>query len=185
MTDLSIDIWAAHFGLTRTPFTKTITVGDLFGRDTHGEAVARIHYCINQNSIAVICGDVGAGKTVAVRAAVAGLDRTKHVVIYLANPAGGCRGIYGAITTALGARPRFHKAEAIAQTMALLAAETDERHRQVTFVIDLCRPRSYPNSGRRVDRRGACGWGGATRRSGWGSHNHRASRKARSLSGGR
>jgi type II secretory pathway predicted ATPase ExeA len=136
MDSSSIDIWAAHFSLTRTPFTKAISVTDLFGRDTHGEAVARIHYCINQNSIAVICGDVGAGKTVAVRAAVDGLDRTKHVVVYLANPAGGCRGIYVAITAALGARPRFHKAEAIAQTMDLLAAETDERHRQVTFVID-------------------------------------------------
>lgn len=136
MNDSSIDIWAAHFSLTRTPFTKAISVSDLFRRDTHGEAVARIHYCINQSSIAVVCGDVGAGKTVAVRAAVAGLDRTKHVVVYLANPAGGCRGIYVAITAALGARPRFHKAEAIAQTMDLLAAETDERHRQVTFVID-------------------------------------------------
>jgi type II secretory pathway predicted ATPase ExeA len=132
----SIDIWASHFGLNRTPFTKSIAVDDLFARDTHGEAVARIHYCINQNSIAVVCGDVGAGKTVAVRAAVNGLDRTKHNVVYLANPAGGCRGIYVAITAALGARPRFHKAEAIAQTMSLLAAEVNERHRQVTFVID-------------------------------------------------
>ena len=32
---------------------------------------------------------VGAGKSVAVRAAVAGLDRTRYTVVYLANPSGG------------------------------------------------------------------------------------------------
>jgi type II secretory pathway predicted ATPase ExeA len=51
---------------------------------------------------------VGSGKSVAVRAAVPGLDRTRYTVVYLANPSGGCRGLYVAITTALGATPRFH-----------------------------------------------------------------------------
>ncbi len=81
-------------------------------------------------------GDTGAGKTVAVRAAVASLDRTKYTVVYLSNPSGGCRGLYVAIATALGATPRFHKAEAINQAAALLAAEEHERHRRVVFVID-------------------------------------------------
>jgi type II secretory pathway predicted ATPase ExeA len=79
---------------------------------------------------------VGAGKSVAVRAAVAGLDRTRYTVVYLANPSGGCRGLYVAITTALGATPRFHKAEAITQVANLLAAEQAERHRKVVFLID-------------------------------------------------
>jgi type II secretory pathway predicted ATPase ExeA len=79
---------------------------------------------------------VGAGKSVAVRAAVNGLDRTSYTVIYMANPSGGCRGLYVAITTALGATPRFHKAEAIAQVAYLLAAEHAEKHRKVVFMID-------------------------------------------------
>ena len=35
---------------------------------------------------------VGAGKTVALRAAVSTLDPTRHQVIYIANPAFGTRG---------------------------------------------------------------------------------------------
>lgn len=81
-------------------------------------------------------GDTGAGKTVAVPAAVASLDRTKFTLVYLSNPSGGCRGMYVAIATALGATPPFHKAEAINQAAALLAAEEHERHRRVIFVID-------------------------------------------------
>ena len=35
---------------------------------------------------------VGAGKTVAVRAALTGLDRSRHTVIYLPDPTVGVRG---------------------------------------------------------------------------------------------
>lgn len=51
---------------------------------------------------------------VSVRAAVAGLDPTRHTVIYVANPAFGTRGLYVTIVRALGAEPRFHKAEVMA-----------------------------------------------------------------------
>ena len=88
-----LDVWAAHFGLTRTPFTKTVPANKLFDRAAHGEAVARIHYCINEATLGVVVGDTGAGKTVAVRAAVASLDRTKFTLVYLSNPSGGCRGM--------------------------------------------------------------------------------------------
>jgi type II secretory pathway predicted ATPase ExeA len=79
---------------------------------------------------------VGAGKTVAVRAAVAALDPTRHQVIYIANPAFGTRGLYVTIVRALGAQPRYLKAELMAQAADLLAAETAERHRRVLLVCD-------------------------------------------------
>lgn len=128
--------WVSHFGLTRTPFTKAIPAADLFVRDAHAEAVARIEFCIAESALGVLVGDVGAGKTVAVRAAVAGLDRTRHAIVYIANPAFGARGIYVTIVTALGATPRFHKPILIAQTQDLLAAEAAERHRRVVIVVD-------------------------------------------------
>jgi len=104
--------WLAHFGFTRTPFSKRIAASDLYARAAHGEAMARIGFCVAESALSVITGDVGVGKTVAVRAAVAGLDPTRHSVIYVANPAFGTpRGLYVTIVRALGAEPRFHKAE--------------------------------------------------------------------------
>ena len=84
--------WAAHFGLSRTPFGKSIPARDLFARQAHAEAIARISFCVVESALGVVTGDVGAGKTVALRAAVAGLDPTRHQVIYIANPAFGTRG---------------------------------------------------------------------------------------------
>jgi type II secretory pathway predicted ATPase ExeA len=128
--------WAAHFGLARTPFGKSIAARDLFARQAHAEAVARISFCIVESALCVVTGDVGAGKTVAVRAAVAALDPTRHQVIYIANPAFGTRGLYVTIVRSLGARPRYLKAELMAQAADLLAAEAQERHRRVVLILD-------------------------------------------------
>jgi type II secretory pathway predicted ATPase ExeA len=128
--------WAAHFGLTRTPFGKSIPVRDLFPRQAHAEAIARISFCVVESALGVVTGDVGAGKTVALRAAVAALDPTRHQVIYIANPAFGTRGLYVTIVRALGAPPRYLKAELMAQAGDLLAAEAAERHRRVVLICD-------------------------------------------------
>jgi len=37
--------WVAHFGLDCTPFGKSIAAKDLFSRQAHEEAVARINIC--------------------------------------------------------------------------------------------------------------------------------------------
>ncbi len=129
--------WAAHFGLARTPFGKSIPARDLFARPAHAEAIARVSFCVVESAIGVVTGDVGAGKTVALRAAVAALDPTRHQVIYIPNPAFGARGLYATVVRALGDRPRYLKAELMAQAADLLAAETAERHRRVVIIVDL------------------------------------------------
>src|SRR2546421_1153631 len=128
--------WVAHFGLTRTRFAKPTAAKGLSAGLAHGEAVARISYCVAESALGALFGDVGVGKTVAVRAAAASLDPTHHQVIYVANPSFGTRGLYVTIVRALGGAPRFHKVEVMAQAADLLAAEEAERHRRVVILID-------------------------------------------------
>jgi type II secretory pathway predicted ATPase ExeA len=98
--------WVSHFGFTRTPFSKTIPASQLCDRASHQEAVARIRFCIGESLLGVITGEVGVGKTVAVRAATNQLDAAAHHIIYVATPTFGARGLYLTIVHALGARPR-------------------------------------------------------------------------------
>jgi type II secretory pathway predicted ATPase ExeA len=102
----------------------------------HAEAVARIAWCVEEAAIGVVTGEVGAGKTVAARAALGELDASRHTVIYLGNPAVGARGLYLAIVARLGHVPRFHKATLIPQAADALAAEAAERGRRVVVVCD-------------------------------------------------
>jgi len=75
------------------PFGRDLAPAMLHRHPGHGEALARITWCVDQRAIGVITGEVGAGKTVAVRAATANLDPSRHVFIYLANPTIGVRGM--------------------------------------------------------------------------------------------
>ena len=133
---MSIQILQAHYGFTRMPFGRDLAPQMLHRSTSHNEAVARIGWCIQERALGVITGEVGSGKTVATRAATAALDASRHTIIYLGNPAIGARGLYAGIVTALGGMPRFHKANLIPQTADLLAAEENERGKQVVVIVD-------------------------------------------------
>jgi len=133
---MSIDRLRTHYGFSRMPFGKDLAPGMLHAHDAHAQAVARIQWCIAEQAIGVITGECGAGKTVAARAAVAGLDASRHTILYLGTPGVGLRGIYGLIVTALGGTPRFHHAALIPQAQELLAAESSERGKQVLLICD-------------------------------------------------
>ena len=128
--------WLRHFDLARTPFSKMVPTDQLFMRPGLEQAVARIHFCLQECGIGCLVGDVGVGKTVAVRAALDALDPTRFQRLYVSDPGFGVRGIYVTLISALGAQPRFHVAELIGQTQTLLATEHLERHRQVLLVVD-------------------------------------------------
>jgi type II secretory pathway predicted ATPase ExeA len=134
---MSIDRLRAHFGFERTPFTKELAPGMLHQHQGHAQAVARICWCITEQALGMVTGEVGSGKTVAVRAAVATLDPSRHTVIYLGCPAIiGPRGIYTAITLRLGIHPPFHYASLVPAAQQALEAERQERGRRVLLVVD-------------------------------------------------
>jgi type II secretory pathway predicted ATPase ExeA len=125
-----------HYGFSRAPFGRDLAPGMLHRHNGHAEAVARISWCVDQHALGVVTGEVGAGKTVAVHAALSTLDASRHSVIYLPNPAVGARGIHHAIVTALGGVPRFHHATLIPQATEARAVEHAERGRVPILVID-------------------------------------------------
>ena len=114
----------AHYGFGRTPFGRDLAPGMLHPHRGHAEAVARITWLVQEHAIGVVTGEVGAGKTVAARAAVAKLDPVRHTIVYIPNPCIGQRGLYAEIVRHLGAHPRFHKAALVAQAAELLATES-------------------------------------------------------------
>ena len=133
---MSLDKLSSYFGFTATPFRRNLAPAMLHRHGGHAEAVARIRWCVAETALGVITGVVGAGNTIALRAALTELDPSRHTVIYLPNPAVGARGLYTALVTGLGGVPRFHTAALIAQTMDHLAAEKHERGRNVVVAVD-------------------------------------------------
>ena len=86
---MSLDKLSSYFGFTATPFRRNLAPAMLHRHGGHAEAVARIRWCIAETALGVITGEVGAGKTVALRAALAELDASRHTVIYRPTPRSG------------------------------------------------------------------------------------------------
>ncbi len=133
---MSIDRLRAHYGFSRMPFGKELAPGMLYRSKAHAEALARITWLITERATGVLTGEVGAGKTVAVRAATAALDASRHSLIYLAQPGTGVRGIYVEIVRALGGTPCFQRSNLVPQTIELLAAEEVERGKKAVLIVD-------------------------------------------------
>lgn len=131
-----LDRVQSFYGFTRMPFGRDLAPGMLHRHHEHTQATARIAYGITTRGITVITGEVGVGKTVAVRAALDHIDRARHHLIYLPDPTVGARGIYHYIVTALGGKPAFHTAALIPQARNALAAEASERGRTPIVVFD-------------------------------------------------
>ena len=91
---MSLDQLQPYFGLRDRPFRADIAPSALHRSTAHQEAIARIAYLVQAGALGLITGEVGCGKTTALRAASAALDASRHTVIYLPNPAIGARGIY-------------------------------------------------------------------------------------------
>jgi type II secretory pathway predicted ATPase ExeA len=75
-----------YFGFKQTPFSRAIAPSDLFPARGHQEIQGRLAFALQERLPALITGDVGAGKSTALRAFVHTLDRNLYPVAYLANP---------------------------------------------------------------------------------------------------
>ena len=126
----------AHYGFTRMPFGRDLAPGMLHRHAARNEACARITWCIAERAIGVITGEVGAGKTVSVRTVLAGLDASRHTIIYLPNPMIGIRGLHEMTVATFGGQPDRSYSRLTAQASAMLAAERDERGKTPVLVID-------------------------------------------------
>lgn len=133
---MSVQLLQTHWGFTKMPFGRDLAPSMLHRHRSHQEATARITWSIEQHHIGLITGEVGAGKTVAIRAATTALDTSRHACIYIANPAIGVRGLLHHIAAALGAVPSFYTAALVAQATGALAAEHAERGRTPVLIID-------------------------------------------------
>src|SRR5512132_3467703 len=63
-------MYLEFYGLTRKPFSKTPDPECLYRSRQHAEALARLSHAIEEREVAVLTGEIGAGKTTLSRALV-------------------------------------------------------------------------------------------------------------------
>ena len=105
-------MYLEHYGLARKPFSKTPDPEFLFPSRQHAEALARLSHALEEREVAVLTGEVGAGKTTLSRALVdAFADRCRFS--FVINPALPPAQLLGAVAEGFGLPPERRKAAAL------------------------------------------------------------------------
>ena len=118
-------MYLEFFGLARKPFSKTPDPEFLFPSRQHAEALARLSHALEEREVAVLTGEIGAGKTTLSRALVdAFADRCRFS--FIVHPALPPAQLLGAVGEGFGLAPSRRKADVfsgIAEHVARLDAE--------------------------------------------------------------
>lgn len=124
------------YGFTQAPFSKSIPTEALFPTAGQKELCARLTYLVRERGLGLITGEIGSGKSTAVRAFTAGLDPNRYLVLYLANPTTGITGIYRDLLLALGHEPPFSRPRLVARLRAALADLLNAKRRVPIVILD-------------------------------------------------
>jgi len=78
-------MYEKYYRLKQRPFTKTPDPKFLFLSKTHEEALARLHYAVEEKELILLTGEVGSGKTTLTRVLMDSLNETYRIIV-LINP---------------------------------------------------------------------------------------------------
>ena len=129
-------MFQAFYGFTSLPFSRTLATKDLFPTASQKELGARLTYLVRERSVGLITGDIGSGKSTAVRAFAASLDFNRYLVLYLANPTTGMTGLYRDLLLQLGVEPPFGQPRLVARIRTALEEIQLSKHRAPVVVLD-------------------------------------------------
>lgn len=97
-------MYEAFYGLSRRPFSKTPDPAFLYEGRAHAEALARLELAAADKEVALLTGEVGAGKTTLSRALIDRLDERYRVVLVI-NPRLSPAQLLALIAERLGVTP--------------------------------------------------------------------------------
>jgi type II secretory pathway predicted ATPase ExeA len=96
---------SSYFSFNREPFSRELTPTEVFVSRGHRELLARLRHTIEHGSLAVITGQVGSGKSIAIRAMIYALEASRYHYIYLANSALSPAEFYKSLLHQVNIRP--------------------------------------------------------------------------------
>jgi len=96
---------SSYFSFNREPFSRKLAPTEVFVSKGHKELLARLRHAIETGSLAVITGQVGSGKSTAIRSVIHSLEASRYRYIYLANSALSPAEFYKSLLYQVNIRP--------------------------------------------------------------------------------
>ncbi|MCJ7843379.1 AAA family ATPase [Lederbergia sp. NSJ-179] len=126
----------SYFGWKQKPFGREIATKNLYRSAQYQELEARLKYMIQDRSFGCITGEVGAGKTTAIRALRDQLNTSHHVFLYISDSSLRPRDFYREMLVQIGVEPRFLASDVKRQFKAALLELFEVKKKTPVVIID-------------------------------------------------
>lgn len=94
--------YRTFFALTREPFSSDLHLGDILQTPELISVKERFDYALRLGAMALVTGDIGSGKSTALRYAIGQLHPSEHATFYLTASSGSILELYRQILSELG-----------------------------------------------------------------------------------
>jgi general secretion pathway protein A len=129
-------MFAEFYGFSTTPFSRALPTSKLFPSHGQEELKARLLYLVRERGIGLVTGEVGSGKSTAVRSFVDSLDPTRYSAVYTANPLLGSSGFYREVLAQLGEPIPLFRPQMVLQLRHCFDLLTNERKKTAVLIVD-------------------------------------------------
>jgi type II secretory pathway predicted ATPase ExeA len=128
--------FAAYFGFLAEPFSKDIAAKSLFISKQLKALFARLRQLIARRGLALITGEVGSGKSTAIRAFAESLEKNQFEWVYIDDPTIGMRGLWSSVAAQLGLNIKFFKWQLLPTIKNAIEKNFHDDHKTTVLVID-------------------------------------------------
>lgn len=136
MTKGLFNMIRAAFNIKEIPFSKEIKTQRLFTHNQFNEFCSRLMLLCNNRGIGLFTGDVGCGKSTAIRYVLESLSPQTHRVVYLYRGLDNIGTFYSQLAAELGIVPKFRKPDVANQVLTTINEFFVQQKIQVVLVID-------------------------------------------------
>lgn len=124
------------YGFSTMPFSRGLATSKLYVSSGQEELKARLAYLVRERGIGLITGEIGSGKSTALRAFVDSLDPTRYSVVYTANPLIGVTGFYREVLTQLGEPVPLFRQQMVLAIRRAFDTLSNDRKRSPVVIVD-------------------------------------------------
>lgn len=123
-------------GFTREPFDKNIPTKQLFLSRQIKQLFSQLQQLLQRRGIALITGEIGAGKSTAIRAVIDQLEPNRFDIAYIADPTIGIRGILNSIAIQLNLEGGYFKWQLLEQLKQTIEKNAYDFNKTTLLIID-------------------------------------------------
>lgn len=134
--NLESSIYAEFYNMENLPFEKNLPVDALCKTTQFTDILTRLQYASDNQQFAVLTGDIGTGKSTALRALRDTLDQEKYLVLYISENNLTPRWLYSVPLEQLGQTPKFYVKDTKKLFQNAIKAEVTLRHKKVILIVD-------------------------------------------------